>query len=153
MGSGASECRGHRRGQRKPLCGGGVSTGCATSTGVRLLDGRPETDGGVVDALRGEVGGDAIDGSVLDCGVRRVAKVRIGGVAGQRQRHQELAGTKERCARMPVVDEAAYVWTVEELVPAARRDSGRADDLAGARPARGRPEPGEPAYGESIKHG
>src|SRR5260370_15800146 len=123
VGSGAGEWRGHRRGQRKALCGGAARTGCATSTGVRVLDGGPETDGGVVDPLRGEDGGDAIDGSVLDCGVRRVAKVRIGGVAGQRQRHQELAWTKERCATMPVGAEAAYVSTVEELHPAARRES------------------------------
>jgi len=48
---------------------------------------------------------------------------------------QEPAGTQERCAGMPVVDEAAHLWAAAKFLPSAGADPCSADDLAAAEPA------------------
>src|SRR6266478_2045039 len=103
---------------------------CAAGAGVRMLDGRPETDGRVAEIVRSEDGSDAVDGSLLDRGIRRSGTGGAECMAEQCARHKKSTRAQERCAGEPVAHEVAYVWIVAELVPTAGRDTGSAANVS-----------------------
>src|ERR1019366_2279741 len=102
---------------------------------------RPSKLGAVFESAWHRLGGDAIDGRVLDPAVRRAGGGRFRGVPGQRSGHQESAGPQERRTREPVAVEVAYLRTAAELVSPRLGDPGVAYVLAAAQrtdPHRGR---------------
>src|SRR5580700_1016513 len=71
-------------------------------------------------------GGHASHGRILDRAVRRSRAAWHPGGAGECAAHQKRAGTKNRCAGMPMADEIAYLRTTGRLLPPiVRRASPR----------------------------
>ena len=77
-----------------------------------------------------------IDTVAMDRAVRHSRTARHPGGTGERTAHEKCPGSKDRCAGMSVADETAHIRTDARFVPATAGYGIRADDLAGAGPAR-----------------
>src|SRR6516162_8410192 len=93
---------------------------------------RAEEDGRVADTMRDSHGGDAIHGSLLDCGLRHFGRGGSGSVSGECAGDEESAGTEDGRTGEPVVDEAAHVRLIAKFVSPVAGDSHPANLLAAA---------------------
>ena len=150
IGSRASECSRNRHRERKPLRSYWTGACRRISAGVRQLDRGAAPDGGLAEAARNRRRSNAIDGSVLDSGIRNSGTSRVSGVFNQRAGHQKPTGTQDRCTRMSMAAEAAYLRAAAELVSADGGNSSSADDLAFARPAGEACIAGDPTHAEGV---
>src|SRR5256885_7621513 len=66
--------------------------------------------------------GHAIDGRLLDCGVRYPGIRGLRSVPGEFPGHEELARAQERRAREPMAHEATHLRPVAQFVPAVPAD-------------------------------
>src|SRR5438132_2424071 len=76
--------------------------------------------------------GHAIDGRLLDCGVRYPGIRGLRSVPGEFPGHEELARAQERRAREPMAHEATHLRPVAQFVPAVPADPHDAHVLASA---------------------
>src|SRR5437660_9546069 len=74
----------------------------------------------------------AINGSLLDRGIRRFGRGWSRSVSGECAGDEESAGAQKRRAGESVADEAAHLWAVAQFVPAVAANSHDANVLAAA---------------------
>src|SRR5258706_4443217 len=72
----------------------------------------------------------AVDWRVLDSTVRDFGRTWFRSLSGERTAHQESARAQERCARKPMVAEAAYLRSTQQLLPANSGNPCGTDVLA-----------------------
>jgi len=75
---------------------------------------------------------DAIDGHVLDRGIRHSRGGGFRSVPGECPGDEEPAGTQNRRTRESMANEAAHLWAVAKFVPATAGNPHDADVLAAA---------------------
>src|SRR5450755_4147772 len=92
----------------------------------------PAGNGELAGAVRNRNGRHAIHRGVLDCALRHPGRTGDSGVCGERQRHEEFAGTQDGYPGMSMVVEIACLRNAAKFVPAGRGDLGDADVLAAA---------------------
>src|ERR1700730_9139653 len=111
--------------------------------------GGAEGDGRLAEAMPDPDDSDAIDGSLLDRGIRHFGSSRVGSIPGECARDQEFARAQKRRARESVADEAAHLWAVAGLVSAGAGKSQGAHLLAAAQRSASREWAIHPAHAES----
>ena len=84
----------------------------------------------MAEAMRDSDRCDAVNGSVLDRGIRHSRSGGFGSVPGKCAGDEESAGTQKRRAGESMADEAAHLWAVAQFVPAAAGDPHDANVLA-----------------------
>ena len=89
-------------------------------------------DGGLAEAMRDSDRSHAIDGRVLDRGLRHSRRSWFRSVPGECAGDEESAGAQKRRAGESMADEAAHLRAVAEFVSAVAGDPHDADVLAAA---------------------
>src|SRR6516162_4813654 len=116
---------------------------------LRMHYGGAEGHGGLAEAMWDPDGSDAINGSLLDRGIRHLGSSRVRGVPGECARDQESARAQKRRAGESMADEAAHLRAVAELVSAAARNSHAPNLLAATQRSDTRSRATHPSHAES----
>src|ERR1700736_5543281 len=106
----------------------------ASSLDVWILDGGLATNGGLAERLWHPHGGSAVHWGLLDRRSGSSGTRRDRGLSGECAGDQESTGAQERCAGVPVADEAAHLRVAAQFLPATGTDPRHTHDLAAAGP-------------------